>query len=152
MTDENREHTRLRAVGVALLGGVTLVLGTAINCDDHIVGHGVPLTNTCLRDPPLTWENYGDYIIGRQCRPCHSVYRREGQRAGAPEGVNFDSWDDVLQWADRIQARTIDSETMPPAGGMVRQERLLMGEWLRCEVFPALGQQAVDGANQGTGE
>ena len=67
MTDPNREHTperrRLRALGVFLLGGVTLLLSTGINCDDHIVGHGVPLTNTCLRDPPLTWDNYGDYII-----------------------------------------------------------------------------------------
>jgi cytochrome c5 len=130
---------------VLLLAGPALLLATGISCDDHVIGHGVPITNTCLRDPPLTWENYGDYIIGRQCRPCHSVYSREGQRADAPEGVDFDSWDDVLEWVDRIQARSVDTETMPPAGGMLREERVLLGEWLRCEVYPALGQQDLSG-------
>jgi len=114
-------------------------------CDDHIVGSGAPIVNNCLRDPPLTWDNYGAYIIGRQCRPCHSEYSREGQRADAPLGVDFDDFDDVLGWADRIQARSVDDETMPPAGGMLAEERVLLGEWLRCDVYPALGQRDLQG-------
>ena len=98
---------------------------------------------SCLRQPPLTYENFGDNLLDRHCNSCHSVYSREGQRGQAPLGVDFDTWDDVLEWADRIDARSVSSETMPPAGGMIPEERVLLGEWLRCEVYPALGQVGV---------
>src|SRR5689334_19753871 len=107
----------LHAIGGALVFGVTLS-GTPA-CDDHIIGHGIPIGIGCLRDPPLSWDNFGDAIIGRHCRPCHSVLVREGLRAEAPPDVNFDTYADVQHWADRIQARSVDTTTMPPAGGML---------------------------------
>lgn len=129
------------------LGGVALlVLGTASPaCDDHIIGQGAPIGTSCLRDPPLTYENFGEGILKRHCVPCHSVYAREGQRAGAPPEVNFDSWQDTLDQAEGINAWAVESELMPPAGGMVSSEREQLAEWMRCEVLPALGQVDLDG-------
>jgi hypothetical protein len=132
----------------AIGGGVVLMLALASPaCDDHIIGQGVPIGTSCLRDPPLSYENFGKGILKRHCVPCHSVYAREGQRAGAPPGVNFDSWDDTLVWADRIVAFAVDSELMPPAGGMVTSERSELAEWMRCEVLPALGEVDLEGTD-----
>lgn len=147
--DARSPWNRRTLAGGALVWAALLVPSGA--CDDHVIGHGAPIGTACLRDPPLSWENFGDGIIGRHCRGCHSVYVREGQRGDAPLGVDFDSWEDVLTWADRIQARTVDDTTMPPAGGMVPTERLLIGEWMRCEVFPALGQVDLVGTGEGDG-
>ncbi len=116
-----------------------VALASSLSCDDHLLGDAAPVGISCLRDPPLTYENFGGPLMDRHCNSCHSVYSREGQRAGAPPDVNFDHWEDVLGWADRIYARTVEDENMPPAGGMVSSERELVGEWMRCEVFPALG-------------
>ncbi|MCA9492532.1 MAG: hypothetical protein KC621_21510 [Myxococcales bacterium] len=110
------------------------------SCDDHQIGQAPVVGTSCLREPPLTYENFGSDLLNRHCNSCHSVYSREGQRGQAPLDVNFDTWDEVLFWADRISARSVETETMPPAGGMVPDERVLLGEWLRCEVYPALGQ------------
>lgn len=114
-------------------------------CDDHVLGHGAPIGTSCLRQPPLSWDNFGDGLVGRHCRPCHSVNVREGQRGDAPLDVNFDTYDDVLAQADRVQARSVDTDTMPPAGGMLPEEREQLGEWLRCDVFPAVGEFDLEG-------
>ncbi|MEO0602337.1 MAG: hypothetical protein AAF211_12920 [Myxococcota bacterium] len=123
-------------------GAFLLALG-AIGCGDEIVGQGVPLTNTCLREPPLDYDNTGDGLIGRHCRPCHSEFVREAQRAGAPEGIDFDDEQDVLDWAELIEDEAIIQQTMPPAGGMLQNERDALEEYLRCDVFPSLGRASV---------
>lgn len=118
-----------------------LALGLSLaSCDDHVVGQAAPIGTSCLRDPPLTYENLGDGLLDRHCNSCHSVWSRQGQRGDAPLEVNFDTWEDVLVWADRINDRAVVTETMPPAGGMTPVERQQLGEWIRCEVYPASGQ------------
>jgi len=120
-----------------------VVLGSLVSCGDAIVGQGIPLTNTCTREPPLDYENTGDGIIGRHCRPCHSEFVREAQRAGAPEGVNFDDEQDVFDWAELIEQEAIELQTMPPAGGMLPIERTLLDEYLRCDVLPSIGRSSA---------
>jgi hypothetical protein len=130
---------------VILLSGVGLLLGLQTACDDTIIGHGAPIGTSCLRDPPLDWENFGRGMMGKHCTGCHSVFQREGQRNDAPLNVNIDTYEDVLLWADRIQERSINTTGMPPGGGMLEYERDLVEEWLRCDVFPALGQVQLEG-------
>lgn len=139
-------------MGGTVRGWWVVVLASSLSCDDHVLGDGGPAVSlSCLRDPPLTYENFGAAILDRHCNSCHSVYTRVGLRADAPLDVNFDTWEDVVQWADRIDVRTVDLQNMPPAGGMVPSERELVGEWMRCEVFPSLGQfEAADGTEDGT--
>jgi hypothetical protein len=66
--------------------------------------------------------------------------------------VDFDTWEDVLFWGERILVRAIDEDTMPPAGGMVPEERIGLEEWLRCEVLPAIGQFETGPETEGTEE
>jgi len=121
-------------------GVLVLFVGLSLGCGDEIVGQGVPIANTCLREPPLDYENTGDGLIGRHCRPCHSRFVREAQRAGAPEGIDFDDEQDVWDWAELIADEAIELQTMPPAGGMQPEERALLEEYLRCDVFPSMGR------------
>ena len=92
---------------------------------------------------PLDWDNFGDGLIGRHCRPCHGENVRVGQRGDAPIGVDFDTYEDIQTWATSIQQQAVDSESMPPAGGMLPVERDQLGEWLRCEILPSLGDVDV---------
>lgn len=119
------------------------LVALGVGCGDAIVGQGVPLTNTCLREPPLDYDNTGDGLIGRHCRPCHSRFVREAFRAGAPAGIDFDDEQDVLDWAELIEEQTIELQTMPPAGGMLPIERVLFEEYLRCDVFPSIGRASA---------
>ncbi len=89
----------------------------------------------CARTPPLTYENTGQGLMNKHCLGCHSSLLPEGMREEAPVGVDFDSYERVLTWADRIEARaTGDAPDMPPGGGPNAGEIALLTEWLHCEV------------------
>jgi cytochrome c5 len=131
--------------GLAICLFVALLAGGAPACDDHVIGEGAPIRTSCLRDPPLTYENFGSGLLDRHCNSCHSEDVRLDQRGGAPEGVDFDDWEMVLTWADRINARAIEDSSMPPSGGtLLAEERERLAEWMRCEVLPSVGQLEQD--------
>ncbi|MFN7143310.1 MAG: hypothetical protein ACK4YP_06005 [Myxococcota bacterium] len=95
-------------------------------------------TGACHRDPPLTWQNFGQGWMDKHCVGCHSSLLREDQRNGAPVGVDLDTWEDAVAWGPRIAARSLgDAPTMPPGGGPSEEERRLLAEWLDCAVLPA---------------
>lgn len=95
-------------------------------------------SGACDREPPLTWENFGQGWMGKHCTGCHSSLLRSDQRNGAPEPVDLDTWKDVVTWGSRIEARSVaDDADMPPGGGPSAEERALLGEWLSCAVLPA---------------
>ena len=94
-------------------------------------------SGACDRDPPLTWENFGQGWMEKHCTGCHSSLVRDDQRNGAPTAVNLDTWDDMLRWGARIEARAIVDVDMPPGGGPSEEERAMLGEWLECAVYPA---------------
>jgi hypothetical protein len=81
----------------------------------------------------LTYDNFGGPFVINWCRGCHSSAIPQGQRQKAPMTVNFDTVDDVRNWAERIQTRAASTEpTMPPAGGPSEAERELLREWIQC--------------------
>lgn len=89
----------------------------------------------CPRDPPLTWESWGEATMVRHCTGCHSSLLPESMREGAPVGVDLDTYAGVLQWHDRIRARsTGEAPTMPPGGGPSAEEVAMLTEWLDCAV------------------
>ncbi len=89
----------------------------------------------CARTPPLTYANTGEGLMNKHCVGCHSSLLPEGMREDAPVGVDFDTYEAVLTWADRIEARaTGDTPDMPPGGGPNAAEIALLTEWLHCEV------------------
>lgn len=116
-----------------ILAVLPLLVGS---CDDHLYGSSA---SGCRDEHPLTWENFGWGIMDDACNGCHSSLHSGEDRSGAPEGVDFETWDGVLEWAERIHIRSIETETMPPSGGLGPLERAMLEEWLLCEVFPAAG-------------
>ena len=101
-----------------------------LSCGDQVHDSADP----CPRSPPLTYSNFGEGILNKHCIGCHSSLLPEDRREGAPLGVDLDSYASVLVWADRIHARVIDSEDMPPGGGLVGEELEMIQEWLVCQV------------------
>ena len=88
----------------------------------------------CPTDNVVSWENFAQSWITRQCVPCHSSQLLEGQRADAPLGVDFDTYEGVRFWATNMFLRAAyDHETMPPAGGPYPEDRILFGDWMACQ-------------------
>ena len=104
-----------------------------------LLGCGDPAADTgaCQRSPPLRYDNFGAGFLSTHCTGCHSSLLPLEQREGAPEGVDLNTYADVLMWADRIEARALaQTPDMPPGGGPGAEELALLAEWLRCEVYP----------------
>lgn len=79
----------------------------------------------------VAWEAWADGFFATQCRACHSTSSPD--RHGAPEGVDFDTEDDVLRQAARVRARALDARTMPLGGGVPEDELARLDRYLACE-------------------
>jgi uncharacterized membrane protein len=87
----------------------------------------------CPEDSILTAEDFGAAFMLTYCTGCHHGALPDGERAGAPVGVDFETLAKVRAHADRIWARAGDQNaTMPPVGPPPADERALLGEWLAC--------------------
>ncbi len=92
----------------------------------------------CDRDPPLDYALFGEGYMSTHCTGCHSSLLSGEDRVGAPDGVDLETYDGVLLWADRIDARATGAEpTMPPGGGPTEEDIALLEEWLYCDLLPA---------------
>jgi hypothetical protein len=87
----------------------------------------------CPEDSVLTSENFGAAFMLTYCTGCHHSALPDGERAGAPVGVDFELLIKVRAQAERIWARAGDQNaTMPPVGPPPADERARLGEWLAC--------------------
>jgi uncharacterized membrane protein len=94
----------------------------------------LPTQITCDRAPALDWTNYAEGFFDKSCNGCHSSQLTGAVRSGAPEGVDFDTEAAAIQQADRVRARVLGDQTMPPGGGLTAEELFLLDEWLTCAV------------------
>jgi uncharacterized membrane protein len=109
---------------------VALVVGCGAKADDSAAG-----ADPCARRPALEWDNFGKGLMDKHCNGCHSSLVDRDARKGAPIGVDFNTYAGVLEFSDRIGARSLgDTPTMPPGGGPDLEERARLEEWLQCEV------------------
>lgn len=111
-----------------------LLLLPALGCDDHLLAHSRRGTVDCDREPPLNWENFGRASMEVNCAGCHSSLYTGARRSGAPEGVDLNTLDGVIEWVDRSLVRAVDEQNMPPGAGLPEEERAMLEEWLVCEV------------------
>ena len=88
----------------------------------------------CEDAPTVTWSNWAQGMIITHCQGCHAS--TSPQRYGAPSSVSFDTEDEAIYWADRIWIRTVEEETMPPAGGLLYDDIYLLQVWLTCGIDP----------------
>ena len=84
----------------------------------------------CSTAPYVNWENKIRGLITTHCQGCHSSVTP--YTYGAPESVNFDTEEDTISWKERIQIRVLDEEDMPPAGGLLEEDKYLLQVWLSC--------------------
>ena len=64
--------------------------------------------------PQVCAVSDGPGVIRTRCLSCHSVNVTGVARAGATDGVDFDTEADVRRWSSRIRTRTLVDKTMPP--------------------------------------
>lgn len=71
-------------------------------------------------------------IFQERCVSCHSAKPTDDVQKIAPNGVMFDTPDQIRKMADRILVRAVQTHTMPQANktGMTEAERLLIGDWI----------------------
>lgn len=78
----------------------------------------------------VDWDSWGEGFMLTQCQTCHAS--SASNRYGAPEANVFDTVEDVCSQRERIQVRVLDEETMPPAGGLTEDDKVLLQTWLDC--------------------
>lgn len=79
------------------------------------------------------WTTVGAPFVYTWCTPCHSAKLDGDARQGAPAGMNFSGYSDVVAYADRIEARVFsEGAPMPPAGGPTAEELADVAAWLSC--------------------
>jgi uncharacterized membrane protein len=71
-------------------------------------------------------------IIQTRCVNCHSAKPTDDVNKIAPNGIMFDSPEQIQKYADRILFRAVQTKTMPQANktGITDEERNLIGVWI----------------------
>jgi uncharacterized membrane protein len=64
-----------------------------------------------------------DQVFGPSCVGCHGSTR-------AAKGVKLDTYATASQFLDRIQARALNEQTMPPAASLSPAQKSLLKRWL----------------------
>lgn len=107
---------------------VLLVL-TLVGCVEK--GEDIESADPCAEASyDLTWANWGDGFFANYCRACHSASSPD--RFGAPEGVNFDSSEDVRTWSSAIRRSVLVDEDMPVGGGVYETDLEFLDLFLTC--------------------
>ncbi len=88
----------------------------------------VDSADTCATAP--TWRGATAGLLLTHCSGCHAAASLD--RHGAPEADTFDTEAQAQAAAARIRARVLDTQDMPPAGGLLPAERDALRAWLDC--------------------
>lgn len=88
--------------------------------------------SACQTRSAYQWEYFGEPFFMTYCLSCHSVASPE--RFGAPEGINFDSYDDVAAQSALIRDSVLIRQSMPKGGGVSEDDRMALKIFLDCIV------------------
>ena len=71
------------------------------------------------------------HVIDRRCAVCHSDRPTDTSLGRTPAGVKFDTPQEIMMHAQRINARAVVTKTMPPANktNITDDERALIARW-----------------------
>ena len=76
-----------------------------------------------------SYEDWAEGFFLGKCLPCHSQDMRE--TFGAPD-IDMHSFETILDNLSIIHNSVLESERMPPGGGLSQEERSLLEQWLEC--------------------
>ncbi len=73
-------------------------------------------------------------VVARRCVSCHSERPANPSFTAPPQGVAFDTAEEIAARADAIEEQAVLSRAMPlgNATGMTEDERQLLGRWIRA--------------------
>lgn len=71
-------------------------------------------------------------IFAARCVTCHSAKPSDDMITEAPNGVTFDTPSQIKSFVPKIEARVVETDTMPLGNktGMTEQERAVIGRWI----------------------
>ena len=88
-----------------------------------------PVTKNVNADVASVSYSEVEPIIQQRCMPCHA---NESTLMPAPFGLVFDTYEQVVTVAPKVQLMAVDGITMPPGNitGITDEERALLGQWV----------------------
>lgn len=111
---------------------LVMSLGLALGCGSKAADTGTDAASEC-KSVPWNWQNTGEPFMRTWCTSCHHSDLNQGERQGAPVGIDLVTHDDFLMWAERVDVRVwADTLPMPPAGGPTEDELEILAEWMDC--------------------
>lgn len=112
-------RVKLVAPALVLLAALVYVTIPKPRLATEIEGYGPP------------WLENVSAVIEARCQHCHSTLPQFVGIAAAPLGIELDSQNEVLMYADRLYEMTVVSKTMPPdnATHMTEEERQTIAGW-----------------------
>jgi uncharacterized membrane protein len=84
----------------------------------------------CEQGYDLNWDNFGHGFMLTYCNSCHSV--DSPNRFGAPEGIDFDTEEQLVEMRTRVEFVVIEDETMPLGGGVFDDDLYLFEIYMEC--------------------
>ncbi len=80
----------------------------------------------------VSYANVGEPFMVQYCLGCHAGY--SSNRQGAPVDVTLDSLENIRLHIDQVRIE-VESQTMPPSGGVEEGQLALVLDWLDCEAL-----------------
>ena len=80
---------------------------------------------------PASFEE-ANAVIQARCVQCHSANPTDDQWSTAPNGVMYDTPEQIKAMADKIMTRAVRTHTMPQGNktGMTDEERTILKRWI----------------------
>jgi uncharacterized membrane protein len=90
-----------------------------------------PRASVSGEGPPVAFAQVWT-VMSQRCGSCHSAHPTDDVFTVAPNGVVFDTPQQITGYLQQIKARAVDTHSMPLANktGMTEEERALIGRWI----------------------
>ena len=81
--------------------------------------------------PPVAFSEVQPIFMQR-CATCHSAHPTDDTQLTAPNGVMYDTPEQIKKMADKILIRAVQTKTMPQGNktNITEAERELIGVWI----------------------
>ncbi len=110
---------------------MTLLLVLACNGSDGSSNDDTASVDpACVDLPNVTWENWAQGFFITYCTACHS--ESSPDRYGAPEGLDFDTEDQVRTLEGLVRSTVLEDGSMPYGGGVYEEDLELLEIYLDC--------------------
>jgi uncharacterized membrane protein len=82
-------------------------------------------------DRPISFSEVQP-LFRKHCTGCHSANPTDETQKTAPNGVMFETPDQIKRMTDKILVRVVQTRSMPQGNktGMTEEERILIGQWI----------------------